>query len=326
MSKQMIQSAPLAVLDIYHAILQRDPDPAGMAHYGAKLGRQGLRQVIEEFLACEEYRALSPSGPDPGLNWQPKMSIQLDLSDTQLDQLWDHVSQVWTGLGTSDPFWSVLTSERYRKSNMSGSAKVEEFYASGIADLNYLCAFLSRADLALTPHMVVAEYGCGLGRVTPFLARAAGRVLAFDISATHLEAATRRIAQEGIPNVEFVQVTGRSTLAQLTAIDLFFSLIVLQHNPPPVILGILDAAFAGLRPGGLAFFQVPTYGSGYTFELARFMENEGLAKSMEMHFVPQADILRLARAHGMQLVEIRTDHLAGNYDRWLSNTFLMRKE
>jgi SAM-dependent methyltransferase len=326
MSENIILDPRNAVSDLYRAILQRDPDPSGMDHNAAKLGQLGLRRVIEDFLGCEEYRNLSPSGPAPDLNLRPKMRIQLNLSDKQLDLLWNHVSQVWTGLGTSDPFWSVLTGERYRKSNMTNAAIVEEFYASGIEDLNYLRAFLSRADLALTPHMVVAEYGCGLGRVTPFLAHAVGRVLAFDISATHLDVAKRRIAQEGIPNVEFVHVVGRRSLARLTAIDLFFSIIVLQHNPPPIILGILEAAFTGLRPGGLAFFQVPTYASEYSFELTRFMKNEGRIKSMEMHFVPQADILRLARAHGMQLIEIRTDHLVGNYHRWLSNTFLMRKE
>jgi SAM-dependent methyltransferase len=244
----------------------------------------------------------------------------------QLDQLWDHVSHVWTGLGTSDPFWSVITGERYRRANMSDATVVEEFYSTGITDLNYLRAFLDRADIALTPDMVVAEYGCGLGRVTPFLARNVGRVVAFDISAPHLEAARHRIAQEGIPNVELVLVGGRSALARLRGIDLFFSIIVLQHNPPPLILDILGAAFAGLRPGGLAFFQVPTYASGYTFELARFMENEGRAKSMEMHFVPQINILRLAKAHGMQPIEIRTDHMVGNYARWLSDTFLLIKE
>jgi hypothetical protein len=106
---------------------------------------------------------------------------------------------------------------------------------------------------------------------------------------------------------------------------LFFSIIVLQHNPPPVILGILDAAFAGLRPGGLAFFQVPTYSSGYSFDFEQFLEKEGRAKSMEMHFVPQANILRLARARGMQLLEIKQDHLVGNYQCWVSNTFLMQK-
>jgi len=106
---------------------------------------------------------------------------------------------------------------------------------------------------------------------------------------------------------------------------LFFSIIVLQHNPPPVILGVLEAAFAGLRPGGVAFFQVPTYAAGYSFELVHYMENEGRGKSMEMHFVPQADILRLAKAHGVQPLEIRSDEKIGNYHQWLSNTFLMRK-
>jgi SAM-dependent methyltransferase len=327
MSDYEVQDPRSAVSDIYRAILRRDPDPAGMDLYTAMLEQQGLRRVIESFLASEEYRgALSLKGPNLELNWRPKMSIQLDLSDTQLDQLWDHVSQVWTGLGTSDPFWSVLTGERYRRANMSDTAMVEEFYASGIMDLHYLRAFLNRADLALTPDMVVAEYGCGLGRVTSFLARVTGHVLAFDISASHLEVARRRMEQEAIANVEFVHVIGQSSLARLKAIDLFFSIIVLQHNPPPVILGILKAAFAGLRPGGLAFFQVPTYASGYTFELERFMENEGRAKSMEMHFVPQINILRLAKAHGMQPMEIREDHLVGNYERWLSSTFLMRKE
>jgi SAM-dependent methyltransferase len=126
------------------------------------------------------------------------MQIQVDLSDVQIDRLWDHVSQVWTGLGTSDPFWSVLTDERYRRANMSDVTIVEEFYASGIGDVDYLRAFLSRADLALTPDMVVAEYGCGLGRVTRFLARATTRVLAFDISATHLEAARHRLEKDDI--------------------------------------------------------------------------------------------------------------------------------
>jgi SAM-dependent methyltransferase len=315
-----------ATSDIYRAILLRNPDAAGMVHFTARLREHGLRRVLEEFLASEEYRALSRTGPNPDLNWGPKMQIQVDLSDAQIDRLWDHVSQVWTGLGTSDPFWSVLTNERYRRANMSDVATVEEFYASGIGDVDYLRAFLSRADLALTPDMVVAEYGCGLGRVTRFLARSTAHVLAFDISATHLEAARHRLAKDDITNVEFVHVNGRASLARLTNIDLFFSIIVLQHNPPPVILGILDAAFTGLRPGGLAFFQVPTYSSDYSFDFETFVEKEARAKSMEMHFVPQANILQLARGSGMQVLEIKQDHLVGNYQRWVSNTFLMQKE
>jgi Domain of unknown function (DUF4214) len=167
-----------ATSDLYRAILLRDPDAAGMAYFTARLREHGLRRVLEEFLASDEYRALSRTGPNPDLNWGPKMQIQVDLSDAQIDRLWDHVSQVWTGLGTSDPFWSVLTDERYRAANMSNVTIVEEFYASGIGDVEYLRAFLSRADLALTPDMVVAEYGCGLGhecRLVLFHYRAAAQ-------------------------------------------------------------------------------------------------------------------------------------------------------
>lgn len=325
MAEHKIQDPRDAVSAVYRAILRRDPDPNGLALYTAVLAQEGLQRVLETFLTCPEYRALSRQGPNPDLNWESKMSIQRDLSDGQMDQLWDHVSTVWTGLGSLDPYWSVLTDERFRATNMSDLAIVEEFYGSGIGDLKYLRAFLDRADLELRSDMVVAEYGCGLGRVTRFLAKEANRVLAFDISSTHLDAARQRMRQEGISNVEFVHVTDRSSLAHLARIDLFFSLIVLQHNPPPVMLSILDAAFAGLRPGGLAFFQVPTYSLGYSFDLVRFMEREGRAKAMEMHFLPQEDILRTARARDMQLIEVRADHLVGNYERWLSNTFLMQK-
>src|ERR1700692_490459 len=109
MSDSRFQAPRDAVSDIYRAFLRRDPDPDGMAHYTAMLGQQGLRRVVEAFLVSEEFRALSPRGPSPELNWRPKMPIQLDLSDTQMGQLWDHVSQVWTRLGSTDPFWSVLT-------------------------------------------------------------------------------------------------------------------------------------------------------------------------------------------------------------------------
>ena len=325
MANYLIQDPRNATIDIYQAMLHRDPDPEGMARYTYMLEQQGLLKVLQEFLTCNEFQEFSLRGPDPTLNWGRKMPVDLDLTDVQMDQLWSHVSEVWTGLGISDPFWSVLADERYRKANMSDAAILEEFYSSGIADVNYLRAYLQRANLALTADMVAAEYGCGLGRVTPFLAEAVSRVIAFDISAPHLEAARRRVDERKLDNVDFIHVKDRSALQNLNGVDLFFSIIVLQHNPPPVILEILKTAFSGIRSGGVAFFQVPIYSSDYSFNLRAFMEKEAIAKSMEMHFLPQKDILQLASAHGMELMEVRTDNLVGNYDRWISNTFLFRK-
>jgi SAM-dependent methyltransferase len=315
-----------AVIDIYRAILQREPDPGGLASFAGMLGKQGLRPVLRQFLESSEYRStLVQAPPSRELSLAGRMEVELNLSDQELDRLWDHVSAVWTELGNADPFWSVLTNERYKRANLTDDAIIEEFYATGSWDFSYLKAYLDRAELTLTPDMVVAEYGCGVGRVTPFFARAAGSVLAFDISLPHLHAARNRLDRESISNVELVHVEGRGTLNKLSNIDLFYSVIVLQHNPPPIILGILDAAFSGLTAGGIAFFQVPTYAKGYDFKLSEYLMSEALRKSMEMHFVPQTEILRLGKKHGLELLEIRSDDLIGNYSDWLSNTFLMRK-
>jgi hypothetical protein len=56
------------------------------------------------------------------------------------------------------------------------------------------------------------------------------------------------------------------------------------------------------------------------------MGKDGRANSIEMHFVPQSNILRPAQARGMQLLEVKQDDKVGNYQRWVSNTFLMQKD
>ena len=81
-----------------------------------------------------------------------------------------------------------------------------------------------------------------------------------------------------------------------TGYDLWYSRLVLQHNPPPVTLSILDRMFAGLAPRGLAVIHAPTYCIGYSFNIADYLAGK-LGSEMEMHFTPQKPILaaRLAR-------------------------------
>ncbi len=77
--------------------------------------------------------------------------------------------------------------------------------------------------------------------------------------------------------------------------------------------------------GGIAFFQVPTYGSGYKFALRGYLDGQYKKEEMEIHFVPQREIFQLLSRHNMLPIEVRQDHCIGNYDRWLSNTFLAQK-
>ena len=110
----------------------------------------------------------------------------------------------------------------------------------------------------------------------------------------------------------------------LKGADLFHSVIVLQHNPPPIIADILQHALNGLNGGGAAFFQVPTYGLNYGWNYDRFIAPDLPAGEMEMHVVPQSVVFGLAARAGCVPVEVQPDGCAG-MPYWVSNTFLFAK-
>ncbi len=330
----------------YMAVLRRKPDTAGFTVYASAL-REGrdLAWLIGELAASDEFRLIQGgsqvvadalSSPQVehahALGYAAPMQIDAACTDAESQALWDHVAKTWSQLGEEEPHWSVLTQAQFR-ADAIGHAQLTEFYGSGDAEVARLNAWLRRAGLPIHPDAVCAEFGCGVGRVTHSLARQYGRVLAFDVSAPHVRTAQARMREEGIQNVEFVRVTGRGSLSALRDIDVFYSIIALQHSPPPIILDVLEHAFSALRPGGYAFFQLPTFSARYAYStpahierLARGTNFQGSdPDEMEVHFVPQHMVLQLAQRAGLRTVEIQPDTSVGNLDRWISNTFLLAR-
>jgi SAM-dependent methyltransferase len=311
---------------LYQGMLKRDPDSAGFDTHLASLKQRGLLPVVRDFLESAEFKR-THFDPPPGLNlnFSPRNEVETQLSIDDKVKLWKHIQTVWTKFGEEEPYWSVLTDKKFLAGQFYRENLIESFYDTGSHDLTFFDAFLQRNDVEAPRDATIAEFGCGVGRVTRFLARRYKRVLAFDVSPSHLAAARERLRQENIDNVEFVLLEGPHGLSRLQGVDIFFSLIVLQHNPPPIICDILGRAFHGLASGGIAFFQAPTYGLGYKFALQDYYEGEYNRGDMEIHFVPQQEIFELFDRHNMSPIEVRQDHCIGNYDRWLSNTFLARK-
>jgi SAM-dependent methyltransferase len=328
-------SAELIIEVLYKGLLKREPDYDGFRNQLAALKERGLLPTVTDFVGSAEFKQLySGAPPKPGaeppvslnLNFSPRNQVQTRLSDDDQVKLWKHIQAVWTRFGEEEPYWSVLTDDNFRSDRIHHLNLIESFYDSGSHDLRYFEAFLQRNGVEAPKDATIAEFGCGVGRVTRSLARRYKRVLAFDVSPSHLAAARERLSKENIDNVEFVLLEGRDGLSRLRGVDIFFSIIVLQHNPPPIICEVLHRAFDGLAKGGIAFFQAPTYGSGYTFDLQDYLKGQYNKNEMEIHFVPQREIFQLFDRHNMLPIEIRQDHCIGNYDRWLSNTFLAQKK
>jgi SAM-dependent methyltransferase len=238
----------------------------------------------------------------------------------QLARLFARLFGEWEKLGQSEPYWSVLTDERYR------SARIEEhraaFFASGGGEVALLRAALARNGLAIPDGAIGIELGCGVGRVTVHLAALLRGLYALDISAGNLAEAERALAERGIGNVALAQVTRVEDYDALPEFDLFVSGIALQHSPPPVIRRVLERVAARGRPGALASFQIVTYGEGYAFEIESYLRTP--AAGMEVHALAQPAVFELFRAAGWRVVEVIEDNAAGGA-QWLSQNWLLRR-
>lgn len=314
------------VAALYRGILSREPDQRGLETHLKNL-RKGtpLEEVARLFVRSAEFssRFANLINMYP-LDRAPPMRVDLHVTEGEEKRLWDHVATAWSRMGASEPYWSVLANPQWKMSGLRRSERLDAFYSTGRSQLNRLDSWFSRSSVSLPSTATCAEYGCGVGRCTIWLAKRYARVIAFDVSEPHLKLARAKAESEGITNIEFVHVRSKSDLDLLRLVDLFYSDIVLQHNPPPLIVQILEYAFAGLRAGGLAYFQVPTYAKGYSFNTIEYLHTL-TEPGMEMHFVPQSVIFSLAFSQGMKPLEALPDGAIGHFGEWISTCFLLKK-
>lgn len=251
----------------------------------------------------------------------PPISVQLEGPEDQRTAMIERVARTWRDLGAEEPHWSVVTKDEYRQDVLAQN--LAEFYESGHDNFLTVRSFMARNGITIGPDWTAFELGCGVARVTAAMSGYFNKVVGCDISQPHLEIARAHCEGSGLHNVSFVQLTSLDVLGEVEPFDFFFSLIVLQHNPPPVMAAILDRIFARLNPGGVVMFQVPTYEVGYDFKWERYLASP--VEGMEMHVLPQPAIFELFARHGLRCIEVQEDAWSGRASM-LSHTFFARKE
>lgn len=304
----------------YHQILGRPPenDTVIEQHIAAT---HDLRSLVLKFIASEEFRVRRGTqlfGPLDG----PAMGIDLTATPEQLTRLHHRIREAWTALGNDRPHHSVLTTPEYLPQNLD--KHITEFWQTGRREAAMLDAILARHGCRELRSKTCVEYGCGIGRLTLPLATRFDRVHAYDISANHLALARDRTQKHGINNVIFHLCNDLSHLEQFDNCDVLYSRIVLQHNPPPIIAELLGTFLRSLSPGGIAVFQLPTYGANYRFNIDEYLVQSG-NRDMEMHCFPQSEVLAIIAKEGCIPLEVREDGALGGYQGWISNTFVVRR-
>jgi len=292
---------------------------------------ESIRDLQQAILSCAEIQdliAAKQNSPDASL---PRIfRPELDLPATEIEhftdtdtliRLCEQISQDWTLLGMTKPHWSVLSADDFLPEHMAQHAP--SFYATGRADLGSLLQTLDRYGRTPGQFPSLVEFGCGVGRVTLHLSRYFDHVTAVDISASHLAHCSQYLQRNGATNAT-PALSRPPDYGMAQPFDLWFSYLVLQHNPPPIMSAVLQRALTLLNAGGLAIFQVLTYGKGYRFKAADYLARPRVPGGIELHCLPQHAIHQIIQETGCSLLELREDTGMNSTD-WLSNRFVVQK-
>jgi 2-polyprenyl-3-methyl-5-hydroxy-6-metoxy-1,4-benzoquinol methylase len=285
--------SPDDIRTAYRFSLGREPDAGELEQHARDT--PDLAALGEILRSSEEFdRARVPRLP-AFLDCAGPMRLEVEVDRRLLEQMFARVEQTWQALGQTEPYWSVRSCADFRLANYARNAAA--YHASGRKDLDRLTAWLRRNEIdGFGPGHTACEYGCGTGRVTGWLASRFSRVIACDISRTHLQLARNHLQEERISNVSLRHIDSLDALGAVEPVDLVLSFLVLQHNPPPLIAFILERMLAWLKPRGIAFFQLPTYTPGYEFAAESYVSRPPTGE-IELH-VPRFCCARTEREAG----------------------------
>jgi 2-polyprenyl-3-methyl-5-hydroxy-6-metoxy-1,4-benzoquinol methylase len=242
--------------------------------------------------------------------------IDVNVPDDILAKMFARVQAQWAALGETEPHWSVLTNDKFRAANIDKN--LDDFYASGRRSAGLINAIFRRTGTEM-PSGTCFELGCGVGRVTVPLARMFSHVDAVDVSEGNLRHARARMEVEGIQNCELMILRDPGQLQGVAGYDFFYSMIVLQHNPPPVAAEMLYEALSNLEPGGAFLFQAQTHADGYEFDADAYLaSHDPVGAGFEMHALPMPAIMNIIEATDCRVKEVLADNMTGTYG---SHTF-----
>lgn len=251
-------------------------------------------------------------------------TIQVAMDSSEHQALFRRIQAQWTKYGESEPFASVLSDERFLNENIQQNMHILE--ASGNEVVRRLRVVAERNQVVITKGKCL-ELGCGVGRITEPLSHLFTHVVAADVSPGNLEVCKKHVHDAGARNVEALLLQSPEHISMVRGIDAFLSVIVLQHNPPPVQYFLLDSILGNINPGGVAFFQTATFNPGYAYQIGHHLGLDTEAfESWSLHCLPMKHILQLFRKHGMDVLEVIEDgQTGGMHNRFHSHTFFAVK-
>lgn len=292
---------------LYNTLLERNPENQFVVE--KKLELSNYQELLLEFVNSREFKEkMSNSSSN---------SVDLVLTENELEQLSVRVVQQWTALGNEKPFWSVISDPKFMPAEMAKHS--DEFWASGEIAVNQILKKCDSLNLGINKKGIGLELGAGVGRLSFPLSKRINTLLALDVSRGNLS--LLQAQQPSHSNIEPILISSFEQFKTFSKIDFFISLITLQHNPPPLQKFILQSIFQSMNVHAVGVFQIPIHTPHFTFNTKAFLN--GSTSEMDMFSLPINKIFEICRESKVSIVHVEQDDLAG--PKHLSCTFYVQK-
>mgnify|MGYP003654842351 CR=1 FL=1 len=199
----------------------------------------------------------------------------------------DPIKTFWHNITKTEPYWSVLTNERWKVDNINPS----EFYRTGDQTVASIFSKYHLEDID-----TCLDFGCGVGRITAALAGKANHVDALDISTGMIKIAKSYMEDQNITNVTLVDTSKDTDFLsnQKGKYDLVFSSLVLQHNPLPRAKRLLGQLCLSISKTGFAVIHIHRHLQSST--------HPSVSHSMQMHQMPLDEAKKTIKQSGCRLI------------------------
>lgn len=154
----------------------------------------------------------------------------------------------WVQLGESNPYFGVLSDDRYRGATLEGDVS-REFFETGRQHVGLLMETLQRCFGDFGKGLAL-DFGCGVGRISQALAEEFEQVVGLDVSPGMLAEARSNAVSCNIRNLDYCESAGPQSIA-IEAFDLVHSFIVLQHIPVAIGEPLIERLIAAVKPDGI---------------------------------------------------------------------------
>lgn len=165
----------------------------------------------------------------------------------------DSSDKSWNKYGVNDPYFGVLTSEKFRKENLNDDS-LKDFFNSGAEHIDHVHEVIKRV-FGDTVNKSALDFGCGVGRLLIPLSKYYRQVTGVDIAPSMLLEASSNCRKFNINNVSLLESDDQlSKVCQ--KFDFVHSVIVLQHIPRSRGMKIIKRLMNLTADGGIMMIHV----------------------------------------------------------------------